>query len=69
MPLVGFHTEDLVGFTEAARRIGISRQRLHKWADGGKCYRVVVGRYSYLWCDEVERLAAKRKAGKDGSEG
>lgn len=45
----------IIPVSEAARRIGITRQRLHKLIANGQIHAVRLGRYLYVEETELER--------------
>ncbi|GAB4127379.1 MAG: hypothetical protein Fur005_42090 [Roseiflexaceae bacterium] len=47
--------ENLLSITEAAKRIGVTRQRLHKLIDNAQIKAIRLGRYLYIEASEVER--------------
>ncbi|NOK60274.1 MAG: helix-turn-helix domain-containing protein [Chloroflexi bacterium AL-W] len=48
-------SNSLVPISEAAQRIGITRQRLHKLIANGQIKAVRLGRYHYIEVIELER--------------
>ena len=46
---------NLLPTSEVARRIGISRQRVHKLIENGQIIAIRLGRYRYVEALEVER--------------
>jgi excisionase family DNA binding protein len=47
--------QQLLPLAEAAKRIGITRQRLHQLIDHGQIQAVRLGRYLYIEASEVDR--------------
>ncbi|WP_129633784.1 helix-turn-helix domain-containing protein [Candidatus Oscillochloris fontis] len=49
------NSTNLLSITEASKRIGVTRQRLHKLIEHGQIQAVRLGRYLYIDVSEVER--------------
>lgn len=47
--------QDLLSITEVAKRIGISRQRIHMLILNGQIKAIRLGRYYYIEASELER--------------
>lgn len=49
------NSTNLLSIAEASKRIGVTRQRLHKLIEHGQIQAVRLGRYLYIDVSEVER--------------
>ena len=65
MPDVTLKTEDLVSFTDAARILEVTRMTIYNMIAKGNLHPFHIGRNSYLFRKEVERVKSERDHQED----
>lgn len=53
---IKLYSNDLVDFSEAARRLGISRPTLYNWIAQGRLTPIQIGKVRYIPVQQIEQL-------------